>query len=121
MRRRVIFHQTAGMNAKFSLLAARIRRGIIQVLGGRIPEMVVQALPDDVVFTSPTIAQLASFVYGVGSSAVTDKPDTPFKNVPASILDNKDNTIVRLREPAAGEPPLILVHGGCVAGSRLKC
>ncbi|KAJ7189320.1 hypothetical protein GGX14DRAFT_485207 [Mycena pura] len=96
-----------------SLLAARIRRGIIQVLGGRIPEMVTQALPDDVVFTSPTIAQLASLVYGVGigASAATDKPDTPFKNVPASILDNKD-TIVRLREPAAGEPPLILVHGG---------
>ncbi|KAJ7687546.1 hypothetical protein B0H14DRAFT_3672610 [Mycena olivaceomarginata] len=81
--------------------------------GGRIPEMVAQALPDDVVFTSPTIAQLASLVYGVGisASAVTDKPDTPFKNVPASILDNKDSTIVRLREPAVGEPPLILVHG----------
>ncbi|KAF7348966.1 NRPS-like enzyme [Mycena venus] len=97
-----------------SLLAARIRRGIIQVLGGRIPEMVVQALPDDVVFTSPTIAQLASFVYGIGigASAVTDKSDTPYKNASALILDNKDNTIVRLREPAAGEPPLILVHGG---------
>ncbi|KAF8209695.1 hypothetical protein K438DRAFT_1810225 [Mycena galopus ATCC 62051] len=97
-----------------SLLAARIRRGIIQGLGGRIPEMVAQALPDDVVFTFPTIAQLASFVYGVGigAAAATDKPDTPFKNVPASILDNKDSTIVRLREPAAGEPPLILVHGG---------
>ncbi|KAJ6574353.1 hypothetical protein B0H19DRAFT_1371452 [Mycena capillaripes] len=97
-----------------SLLAARIRRGIMQALGGRIPEMVVQALPDDIVFTSPTIAQLASFVYGVGigASAITDKPDTLFKNVPASILDNKDNTIVRLREPAVGEPPLILVHGG---------
>ncbi|KAF7339024.1 Acetyl-CoA synthetase-like protein [Mycena venus] len=97
-----------------SLLAARIRRGITQVLGGRIPEMVVQALPDDVVFTFPTITQLVSFVYGVsiGVSAVTDKPDTPYKNVLASIPDNKDNTIVRLCEPAAGEPPLILVHGG---------
>ncbi|KAJ7216008.1 hypothetical protein GGX14DRAFT_442668 [Mycena pura] len=97
-----------------SLLAARIRRGIIQVLGGRVPEIVAKALPDDVVFTCPTIAQLASLVYGVGiaASAVTDKPDsTPFKNVPASILDNND-TIVRLREPAAREPPLILVHGG---------
>ncbi|KAF7349900.1 Acetyl-CoA synthetase-like protein [Mycena venus] len=97
-----------------SLLAARIRRGIIQVLGGRVPEMVVQALPDDVVFTSPTIAQLASFVYGVSisASAATDKPDTAYENMPASNLDNKDNTIVRLREPAPGEPPLILVHGG---------
>jgi hypothetical protein len=106
-------HQMVSINANGSLLAARIRRGIIQLLGGRIPEMVAQALPDDVVFTSPTIAQLASLVYGVGigASAVTDKPDTPFKNVPASILDNKDNTIVRLREPAVGEPPLILVHG----------
>ncbi|KAF7348965.1 NRPS-like enzyme [Mycena venus] len=96
-----------------SLVAARIRRGIIHVLGGRIPEMVVQALPDDIVFMSPTIAQLASFVYGVSisASAVTDRSDLPYKNVPVSILDNKD-TIVRLREPAAGEPPLILVHGG---------
>lgn len=75
--------------------------------------MVAQTLPDDVVFTSPTIGHLASLVYGVclGASAVTDQPDTPYKNVPASILDNKDSTIVRLREPAAGEPPLILVHG----------
>jgi hypothetical protein len=106
-------HQMVSINAKRSLLAARIRRGIIQLLGGRIPEMVAQALPDDVIFTFPTIAQLASLVYGVGigASAVTDKPDTPFKNVPASILDNKDSTIVRLREPAVGEPPLILVHG----------
>ncbi|KAF8162196.1 hypothetical protein K438DRAFT_1731291 [Mycena galopus ATCC 62051] len=97
-----------------SLLAAWIRRGIIQGLGGRIPEMVAQALPDDVVFTFPTIAQLAAFVYGVGinaAAAATNNPDTPYKHLPASILDNKD-TIVRLREPAAGEPPLILVHGG---------
>src|ERR1700761_1799433 len=100
------------INSKRSLLAARIRRGIIQVLGGRVPEIVAKSLPDDVVFTWPTIAQLASLVYGVGigASLVTDKPDsTPFKNVPASILDNND-TIVRLREQAAGEPPLILVH-----------
>ncbi|KAJ7918834.1 hypothetical protein B0H13DRAFT_2187284 [Mycena leptocephala] len=94
-----------------SLLAARIRRGIMQALGGRIPERVIQAVPNDVVFTSPTIAQLASFVYGVSVGASTIPDDTPYKNVPASILDNKD-TIVRLREPVAGEPPLILVHGG---------
>ncbi|KAJ6628492.1 hypothetical protein B0H10DRAFT_2209402 [Mycena sp. CBHHK59/15] len=98
-----------------SLLTARIRRGIMHALGGRLPEAVVQALPNDVVFTSPTIAQLASFVYGVAVCAAaphTGDRDTPYTNVPASILDNKDNTIVRLHEPAAGEPPLILVHGG---------
>ncbi|KAJ6571067.1 hypothetical protein B0H19DRAFT_1346182 [Mycena capillaripes] len=91
-----------------SLLAARIRRGIMQALAGRIPETVI---PNDLVFTSSTIAQLASFVHtvSVGASAVAYKPYT---NMPASILDHRDETIVRLRDPAAGELPLILVHGG---------
>ncbi|KAJ7457190.1 hypothetical protein B0H11DRAFT_2243454 [Mycena galericulata] len=99
-----------------SLLAARIRSGIMHALGGRLSLAVVNALPNDVVFTSPTVAQLASFVYGVAVCAAalprTGDPETPYKNVPTSILDSKDDTIVRLREPAAGEPPLILVHGG---------
>ncbi|KAJ7122205.1 hypothetical protein C8R44DRAFT_705178 [Mycena epipterygia] len=95
-----------------SLLAARVRAGIMQALGERIPDTVV--LPNDLIFTLPTIAQLASFVYGVGvgASAVPHTRETPYKNVPASILDHKDSTIVRLREPAGGEPPLILIHGG---------
>ncbi|KAJ7261532.1 hypothetical protein C8J57DRAFT_1471415 [Mycena rebaudengoi] len=76
-----------------SLLAARIRRGIIRALGGRIPE------------------RLASFVYGVTVGALAISDDTPYKNVPASVLDNKD-TIVRLREAVVGESPLIPVHGG---------
>jgi hypothetical protein len=91
----------------------------MQALGGRIPERVIQAVPNDFVFTSPSIAQLASFVYGVSVGASTTPDDTPYKNVPASILDNKD-TIVRLREPVAGEPPLILVHGTCVEGFGLS-
>ncbi|KAJ6600965.1 hypothetical protein DFH09DRAFT_969448 [Mycena vulgaris] len=97
-----------------SLLAARIRRDIMQALSGRVPDTIVQAMPNDIVFTSPTVAQLASFVYGIliCAAMVLQPGDTPFKNVPASILDNKDSTIVRLRESAAGEPPLILVHGG---------
>ncbi|KAJ6538443.1 hypothetical protein DFH09DRAFT_1398139 [Mycena vulgaris] len=97
-----------------SLLAARIWRGIMQVLSGRVPDTIVQAVPNDIVFTSPTVAQLASFVYGIliCAAAMPQTEDTPYKNVPALILDNKDSTIVRLRESAAGEPPLILVHGG---------
>ncbi|KAJ6538456.1 hypothetical protein DFH09DRAFT_1368847 [Mycena vulgaris] len=97
-----------------SLLAARIRRDIMQALSGRVPDTIVQAVPNDIVFTSPTVAQLASFVYDIliCAAAVPQTGDTPYKNVPVSILDNKDSTIVRLRESAAGEPPLILVHGG---------
>ncbi|KAJ7482012.1 hypothetical protein FB451DRAFT_1237794 [Mycena latifolia] len=104
-----------------SLLAARIRRGIMDALGRRLPEAVLQAVPNDVVFTSPTVAQLASFIHGfaAGAAAVphTNDRDTdtsyPYhKDVPAAILDSKDETIVHLREPVAGEPPLILVHGG---------
>ncbi|KAJ6475681.1 hypothetical protein DFH09DRAFT_1379760 [Mycena vulgaris] len=93
-----------------SLLAARIRRDIMQALSGRVPDTIVQAVPNDIVFTSPTVAQLASFVYGIliCAAAVPQTGDTPYKNVPLSILDNKDSTIVRLRESAAGEPPLIL-------------
>ncbi|KAJ6507610.1 hypothetical protein DFH09DRAFT_1437030 [Mycena vulgaris] len=100
-----------------SLLAARMRRDIMQTLGGRVPEAVVQAVPNDVVFTSPTVGKLASFLYGVLICAAAlshrgDDEGTPYTTVPASVLDNKDNTIVRLRESTAGEPPLILVHGG---------
>ncbi|KAJ7703385.1 Alpha/Beta hydrolase protein [Mycena olivaceomarginata] len=60
---------------------------------------------------SPTIAQLASFVYSVsvGASAIPD--DTPYKHIPALIVDNKE-MIVCLREAVAGEPLLILVHSG---------
>ncbi|KAJ6475669.1 hypothetical protein DFH09DRAFT_446189 [Mycena vulgaris] len=93
-----------------SLLAARIRRDIMQAISGRVTDTILQAVPTEIVFTSPTVAQLASFVYGILICAAA--VDTPYKNVPASILDNKDSTIVRLRESAAGEPPLILVHGG---------
>ncbi|KAJ7670303.1 hypothetical protein B0H17DRAFT_202349 [Mycena rosella] len=100
-----------------SLLAARIRRDIMQSLSEpslNIPDVVVQSLPNDVVFTSPSIGRLASFIHGiiVCSAALPQTGLTFMKSVPASILDQKDNTIVRLREPEAGEPPLILVHGG---------
>ncbi|KAJ7642621.1 hypothetical protein DFH06DRAFT_1214012 [Mycena polygramma] len=100
-----------------SLLAARIRQGIIQALAGRVPEAAVRAIPNDIVFTFPTVVQLAAFFFGVslGASAfphASNDSDTPFKNVPASILDYKDSTIVPLRNPTAGEPPLIIIHGG---------
>ncbi|KAJ6518216.1 hypothetical protein C8R47DRAFT_1086338 [Mycena vitilis] len=100
-----------------SLLAARIRRDVILSLGGRVPQAVMQAVPNDVVFTSPTVAQLASFVYGVSVGAsvlphTSKESDTPLTNAPASIIDHKDSTIVPLRNPTAGEPPLILIHGG---------
>lgn len=92
----------------------------MDALGGRLPLAVIQALPNDVVFASPTVAQLASFIYGVICATAlppkrTGNRDTPYTKVPPSILDSKDNTIVCLREPAPGEPPLILVHGACVA------
>ncbi|KAF7351307.1 Acetyl-CoA synthetase-like protein [Mycena sanguinolenta] len=100
-----------------SLLAARVRRGIMQSLSEphlSVPEIAIQSLPNDVVFTFPTIGKLASFVYGVVFCAASlPQAGTPFmKNVPVSILDRKDDTIVRLSEPEKGEPPLILVHGG---------
>ncbi|KAF7341776.1 Acetyl-CoA synthetase-like protein [Mycena sanguinolenta] len=101
-----------------SLLAARIRRDIIQSLSEphlKVPEIVAHSLPNDIVFTFRTIRSLASFISGVIVCAASfpHMGDTTFmKNVPASILDQKDNTIVRLREPAAGESPLILIHGG---------
>ncbi|KAJ6484095.1 hypothetical protein C8R45DRAFT_1214951 [Mycena sanguinolenta] len=101
-----------------SLLAARIRRDIIQSISEphlKVPDIVVQSLPNDMVFTSPTIGRLASFIFGVivcAGSYPYMGDTTVIKNVPASILDQKDHTIVRLREPAAGESPLILVHGG---------
>ncbi|KAJ7117148.1 hypothetical protein C8R44DRAFT_792013, partial [Mycena epipterygia] len=61
-----------------SLLAARIRTGIMQALEERIPDTVV--LPNELVFTLPTIAQLASFVYGVGvgASAVPHMRETTY-------------------------------------------
>ncbi|KAJ6487824.1 hypothetical protein C8R45DRAFT_257544 [Mycena sanguinolenta] len=100
-----------------SLLAARIRRGIMQSLSEpdlSVPEIAIQSIPNDVVFSFPTIGKLAAFVYGlVFCAASLPQAGTPFmKNVPVSILDRKDDTIVRLREPEAGEPPLILLHGG---------
>ncbi|KAJ6468640.1 hypothetical protein C8R47DRAFT_1151234 [Mycena vitilis] len=100
-----------------SLLAARIRQGIIQALAGLVPETALRAIPNDIVFTFPTVMQLTAFVYGVSVAAsafpnASNDTDTPFKNVPASILDHKDSTIVPLRDPTAGEPPLILIHGG---------
>ncbi|KAJ7659105.1 hypothetical protein DFH06DRAFT_1472553 [Mycena polygramma] len=100
-----------------SLLAARIRRDVIQSLGGRVPEAAIKAIPNDIVFTSPTVAQLTSFVYGVGVGAsvlphTSKESDTPLTNAPAPILDYKDSTVVPLRNSTAGEPPLILIHGG---------
>ncbi|KAJ7247862.1 hypothetical protein B0H12DRAFT_1124293 [Mycena haematopus] len=100
-----------------SLLAARIRRGIMQSLSEpdlKIPDIAIQSLPHDLVFIFPTIGRLAAFIYGVVFCAAS-LPQTGLtfmKNVPVSILDQKDHTIVRLREPVAGEPPLILIHGG---------
>ncbi|KAJ7485841.1 hypothetical protein FB451DRAFT_1554646 [Mycena latifolia] len=98
-----------------SLLAARIRQGIVRALGGHLPEVVVDAVPNDVVFTSPTVAQLASFIYGLATCAAvlphTSDLDPLDRRVTASLLDSKDDTIVRLHEPTAGEPPLILIHG----------
>ncbi|KAJ7758347.1 hypothetical protein B0H16DRAFT_1720950 [Mycena metata] len=116
VRPRISDHENLFDAGADSLLAARIWRGIMDALGGRLPLAVLQALPNDVVFTSPTVAQLASFIYGVVCATVlppkhTGNHDTPYANVPWSILDSKDITIVRLREPAAGEPPLILIHG----------
>ncbi|KAJ7816733.1 Alpha/Beta hydrolase protein [Mycena olivaceomarginata] len=101
-----------------SLLAARIRRGIMHSLSEldlKVPDIVVQSLPHDIVFTSPTIGRLASFIFGVIVCAASfpQAGNISFmKNVPASILDQEEHTIVRLREPPAGEPPLILLHGG---------
>ncbi|KAJ6487830.1 hypothetical protein C8R45DRAFT_1144304 [Mycena sanguinolenta] len=100
-----------------SLLAARILRGIMQSLSEpnlNVPEIAIQALPDDVVFAFPTIGKLAAFIYGVVfcAASLPQAGMLSMKNVPVSILDQKDHTIVRLREPAAGEPPLILLHGG---------
>ncbi|KAJ7123310.1 hypothetical protein C8R43DRAFT_44110 [Mycena crocata] len=104
-----------------SLLAARIRRGIMHSLSEpdlKVPDILIQSIPHDVVFTSPTIGRLASFIYGiiVSAASLPQKAEsgnmTFMKNVPASIVDQKDRTIVRLREPEAGEPPLILLHGG---------
>ncbi|KAF7350260.1 NRPS-like enzyme [Mycena venus] len=94
-----------------SLLAARIRRGIMHSLSEpdlKVPDIVVQSVPHDVVFTFPTIGKLASFIFGVIVCAASfpQAGNTTFmKNVPASILDQKDHTIVRLRESVAGEPP----------------
>ncbi|KAF7351301.1 Acetyl-CoA synthetase-like protein [Mycena sanguinolenta] len=100
-----------------SLLAARIRRSIMQSLSEpnlNVPEFAIQSLPNDVVFTFPTIGKLSAFIYGVVFCAVSvpQGGTLSMKNVPVSILDQKDHTIVRLREPVAGEPPLILLHGG---------
>ncbi|KAJ7655451.1 hypothetical protein B0H17DRAFT_1098963 [Mycena rosella] len=100
-----------------SLLAARIRHDLMQSLSEpslNIPDIFVQSLPNDMVFTSPSIGRLASLIHGIIiCSTALPQTGVPFtKDVPASILDQRHNTIVRLREPEAGEPPLILVHGG---------
>ncbi|KAF7341779.1 NRPS-like enzyme [Mycena sanguinolenta] len=118
--RQVVWCRLGNLCSKYycSLLAARIRRDIIQSLSEphlKVPDIVAQSLPNDVVFASPTIGRLASFIFGVIVCAATFPhmgDNTYIKNVPASILDQEDNTIVRLREPAAGQSPLILIHGG---------
>ncbi|KAF7341778.1 NRPS-like enzyme [Mycena sanguinolenta] len=118
--RQVVWYRLSHLCSKDyrSLLAARIRRGIIQSLSEphlKVPDIVAQSLPNDIVFASPTIRSLASFIFGVIVCATSfpHMGDSTFvKNVPASILDQKDHTIVRLRESAAGESPLILIHGG---------
>ncbi|KAJ7770525.1 Alpha/Beta hydrolase protein [Mycena metata] len=98
-----------------SLLAARIHRGIVQSLHASAPavsDIVVRSLPHRLAFAFPTIITLAAFVYGLLVRDTQKSPDSPFKSIPVSILNQKDQTIVRLREPVSAEPPLILVHGG---------
>ncbi|KAJ7039814.1 hypothetical protein C8F04DRAFT_996222 [Mycena alexandri] len=98
-----------------SLLAARIRAGIIQSLRGpalKTPDTIMQFLPQDLVFTSPTISSLSACIYEL---ITRDAQDHALKNtrheaVSVSILDQKDHTIVRLCD--SGDTPLILVHGG---------
>ncbi|KAJ7289095.1 hypothetical protein C8J57DRAFT_1627484 [Mycena rebaudengoi] len=73
------------------------------------------SLPDDLVFTSPTIGRLASFVHGlmVCAAASPQNGDSALPpNVRVSPLDQQDRTIVRFIEPVGGEPPLILIHAG---------
>ncbi|KAJ7770524.1 hypothetical protein B0H16DRAFT_1515748 [Mycena metata] len=104
-----------------SLLAARIRNGITHSLREstiKLSDIAVQSLPQNVVFAFPNIMILSAFIYGLivrdtQSPQRDELENSPFNSVPASILDQKDHTVVRLREPSSAlEPPLILVHGG---------
>ncbi|KAJ7039836.1 hypothetical protein C8F04DRAFT_280625 [Mycena alexandri] len=100
-----------------SLLAARIRTGIMRSLrepGIAIPDSMVHSLPDDLVFASPTIGRLASFVHCLMVCAAvfpTNGDSSASHTVRVSPLDQQE-TIVRFIEPVAGEPPLILIHAG---------
>ncbi|KAJ6484081.1 hypothetical protein C8R45DRAFT_1000132 [Mycena sanguinolenta] len=100
-----------------SLLAARIRRGIMQSLRElhlKVPDTVIQSIPNDIVFTFPTIGRLASFIFGIivyaglfphmGDTTIVCLSKTSRHQ---SLIRN----ILRLREPATGESLLILVHG----------
>ncbi|KAJ7039843.1 hypothetical protein C8F04DRAFT_280833 [Mycena alexandri] len=91
-----------------SLLAARIRRGIMESLlvRLRVPNAVVQSLPQDFVFALPTITSLSAFIYGLIIGVPDNTPST------AAIVAQKEPNIVRLREPSSKDPPLILVHDG---------
>ncbi|KAJ7770520.1 hypothetical protein B0H16DRAFT_1881524 [Mycena metata] len=100
-----------------SLLAARIRKGIMQSLRDpalKIPDINTESLPQDLVFASPTITSLSASIYKLITRDPEDHvlKNTPYEAVSVSILDQKDRTIVRLRDSASGEFPLILVHGG---------
>ncbi|KAJ7128068.1 hypothetical protein C8R46DRAFT_1017532 [Mycena filopes] len=99
-----------------SLLAARIRNGIMQSLRApalKIPRGVVESLPQDLVFSSPSITNLSTSIYELIIRDPYEKlKDSPYTAVSVSILEQQNSTIVRLCEPASGEPPLILVHGG---------
>jgi hypothetical protein len=125
-RRVMVFHGfTMTYGKRSSLLAARIRNGIMQSLCASAPKIsgiVVQSLPQNLVVAFPTIIILSAFIYGLIVRDTQfpqhdDLKNSPFKSVPVSILDQKDNTIVRLREPVSGEPPLILVHGAYLSTS----
>ncbi|KAJ7770560.1 hypothetical protein B0H16DRAFT_1715220 [Mycena metata] len=92
-------------------------RGIMQSLRNptlKIPDINIESLPQDLVFTSPTITSLSASIYKLITRDPEDHvlKNTPYEGVSVSILDQKDRTVVRLRDSASGEFPLILVHGG---------
>ncbi|KAJ7770521.1 hypothetical protein B0H16DRAFT_214502 [Mycena metata] len=100
-----------------SLLAARIRTGIMRSLrepGIEIPDSMVHSLPDDLVFASPTIGRLASFIHClmIYAAVLTNGDSRLLPDVRVSPLDQQDRTIVRFVDSVAGEPPLILIHAG---------